>query len=190
NNFTNDRAYIGTRFLLCLVREQGVTPSHLLRITHTATSVVHIIALFPDGWYLCDCCMGTNLGVVCCHYFVAWTRIPRTSSLAHSQALIVFSWYQKPDLDTKTTEVVTHRKHTSHTIRYPAASLPTALIANPVSSAAIARNATHVTPPPPVRTIGQRTVHTALQAEVRSLMSGIQTDEQLQAMCTQLANIR
>ncbi|KAJ7438871.1 hypothetical protein FB451DRAFT_1059965 [Mycena latifolia] len=76
NDFQNDRAYIETRFLLRLIREQGVTPSHLLKVTHTETGATHIIALLPDGRYICDCCMGTNLGLVCRHYFVAWTKIP------------------------------------------------------------------------------------------------------------------
>ncbi|KAJ7615810.1 hypothetical protein B0H17DRAFT_908046, partial [Mycena rosella] len=76
NDFANDRAYIGTRFLLRLVREQGLVPSHLIKITHTETGATHIIALLPDGRYLCDCCMGINLGVVCRHFFIAWVKIP------------------------------------------------------------------------------------------------------------------
>jgi hypothetical protein len=76
NNFANDHVYIGTRFLLRLVREQGLVPSHLLKIVHTHTGTTHIIALFPDGRYLCDCTMGPNLGVVCRHYFLAWVRVP------------------------------------------------------------------------------------------------------------------
>ncbi|KAJ7705934.1 hypothetical protein B0H14DRAFT_2415855 [Mycena olivaceomarginata] len=67
NDFTNDTAYIGTRFLLRLVQEQGLVPTHLLRITHRETGATHIIAILPDGRYICDCCMGNNLGVVCRH---------------------------------------------------------------------------------------------------------------------------
>ncbi|KAJ6582628.1 hypothetical protein DFH09DRAFT_1145654, partial [Mycena vulgaris] len=61
NDFANDRAYMGTRFLLRLLREKGLVPSHLLKIKHTESGATHIIALFLDGRYLCDCCMGTNL---------------------------------------------------------------------------------------------------------------------------------
>ncbi|KAJ6596206.1 hypothetical protein DFH09DRAFT_1272743, partial [Mycena vulgaris] len=67
---------MGTRFLLGLVREKVLAPSHLLKIKHTESGATHIIAPFPDGRYLCDCCMGTNLGVVCRHYFIAWVRVP------------------------------------------------------------------------------------------------------------------
>ncbi|KAJ7915255.1 hypothetical protein B0H13DRAFT_1610702, partial [Mycena leptocephala] len=71
NDFENDRAYIGTRFLLRLVREQGLVPTHVLKIVHAQSGATHIIVLLPDGRYMCDCCMGTNLGVVCRHYLVA-----------------------------------------------------------------------------------------------------------------------
>ncbi|KAJ6543450.1 hypothetical protein DFH09DRAFT_928671 [Mycena vulgaris] len=76
NTFINDNTYIGTRFLLRLIRERGLVPAHLIQIIHTKTGATHIIALFNDGRYLCDCCMGSNLGVVCRHYFVAWVKIP------------------------------------------------------------------------------------------------------------------
>ncbi|KAJ7716934.1 hypothetical protein B0H16DRAFT_1316145 [Mycena metata] len=76
NDFANDNAYIGTRFLLRLVPEQGIVPSYLIKITHTETGVVHIIALLPDGRYTCNCYMGNNLGVVCRHFFLAWVKIP------------------------------------------------------------------------------------------------------------------
>jgi hypothetical protein len=76
NDFINDNAYIGTRFLLRLVLEQGVVPAHLIKITHTASGAAHILVILPDGRYLCDCCMPMNLGVSCRHYFVAWVKIP------------------------------------------------------------------------------------------------------------------
>ncbi|KAJ6452557.1 hypothetical protein C8R47DRAFT_998081, partial [Mycena vitilis] len=76
NDFSNDSAYIATRFLLRLIREQGVVPTHLLKIVHRETGATHIIALLPDGRYVCDCCMGSNVGVVCRHWFVAWVKVP------------------------------------------------------------------------------------------------------------------
>ncbi|KAJ7704101.1 hypothetical protein B0H17DRAFT_921587, partial [Mycena rosella] len=93
NDFANDRAYIGTRFLLSLVREQGLVPSHLIKITHTETGASHIVALLPDGRYLCDCCMGINLGVVCRHFFIAWVKIPELPfhiSLIRARCIVRF----------------------------------------------------------------------------------------------------
>ncbi|KAJ7740316.1 hypothetical protein B0H16DRAFT_1324425, partial [Mycena metata] len=53
-----------------------LVPSHLLKIVHTQSQATHILVLFPDGRYMCDCCMQENVGVVCRHYFVAWVKIP------------------------------------------------------------------------------------------------------------------
>ncbi|KAJ7163678.1 hypothetical protein C8R46DRAFT_902606, partial [Mycena filopes] len=76
NRFTNDRAYIGTRFLLRLVQEKGLVPLHLIKIVHTASQATHYLVLFADGRYMCDCCMQESLGVACRHYFTAWIKIP------------------------------------------------------------------------------------------------------------------
>ncbi|KAJ7026264.1 hypothetical protein C8F04DRAFT_919706, partial [Mycena alexandri] len=75
NTFENDEAYIGTRWLLRLVNEKGLVPQHLLKITHIRSGTAHVIAIFEDGRYICDCCMGLNVGVVCRHYFLAWTKM-------------------------------------------------------------------------------------------------------------------
>ncbi|KAJ7447827.1 hypothetical protein FB451DRAFT_1054279 [Mycena latifolia] len=189
NDFQNDRAYIETRFLLRLIREQGVTPSHLLKVTHTETGATHIIALLPDGRYICDCCMGTNLGLVCRHYFIAWTEIP---GLPFHISLIRARWYQSPDLDVSKTEIVTLRMQSSHSIRFSATSLPGALIANPISSRQVvlgSRNG-NATPPPPTQTIPQRAVYSAIQTEVSSMISGIQTREQLDALLERLDQVQ
>ena len=71
NRFQNDRAYVSTNFLLRLIRGQGLQVQHLLRISHRGTGATHILALLPRCGYICDCCMGTNLGIPCRHYFQA-----------------------------------------------------------------------------------------------------------------------
>ncbi|KAJ7620498.1 hypothetical protein DFH06DRAFT_1010611, partial [Mycena polygramma] len=76
NDFSNDSAYIGARFLLRLVQAQGLVPAYVIKVTHTVTRTIHIIVLFADGRYMCDCCMGSNLGCVCRHFLVVWLKIP------------------------------------------------------------------------------------------------------------------
>lgn len=199
----NDHAYIETRFLLRLVQEQGLVPSHLLKITHTQTGATHIIAILPDGRYLCDCCMGQNLGVVCRHYLVAWLKIPglpfhisliraRCAAFTARSVQVLIStnsWYQDPLFDARQSPAVTLRQQSSHSIHFSATSLPSQLIANPVSSTLINRNA-NSTPVPPTRTIPQRTVYTAIQADVRALMGQVQTQEQLDALRARLADVQ
>ncbi|KAF7345871.1 hypothetical protein MVEN_01609100 [Mycena venus] len=180
NDFANDNAYIGTRFLLRLVREQGLFPTHVLKIVHMHTQATHILVLLPDGRYMCDCCMGTNLGVVCRHYLVAWLRIP---GLPFHLSLIRARWFIDPSVDVQQIEAVTFTAGVSnHAIRFSAMSLPLSSISNPVSSipSRAPRNSNGgVTPPPLTRTIPQRQVYAALQADFRAMVNGIQTQEQL-----------
>ena len=76
NNFKNDTAYISTRWLLRLVSSRGLQVQHLLRVTRIGTSVVHYVAILPDSQYVCDCCMGLNLGIPCRHYFQVLLKMP------------------------------------------------------------------------------------------------------------------
>jgi predicted methyltransferase len=69
NRFENDKSYISTKWLLRLIRGRGLTVEHLLRVTHKGTGVIHMVALLKDNRYICDCCMGTSLGLPCRHYF-------------------------------------------------------------------------------------------------------------------------
>ncbi|KAJ7852442.1 hypothetical protein B0H13DRAFT_1535120, partial [Mycena leptocephala] len=71
-----DSAYIETHWLLQLMQNQGLVPVPLVKITHISRGAAHIIAILPNGHYICDCCMSLNLDVVCHHYFAAWIKIP------------------------------------------------------------------------------------------------------------------
>ncbi|KAJ7651180.1 hypothetical protein FB45DRAFT_32176 [Roridomyces roridus] len=187
NDFLNDNAYIGTRFLLRLVQERGLVPSHVIKITHQATEVTHILALFADGRYMCDCCMGTNLGIPCRHYYVAWSKIP---GLPFHISLVRARWYQDPSLEAQKIDSVSLRGQGNHSIRFSARDLPGLTIANPVSAPRILnRPNLGVTPPPPTRTIPQRSVYTALTADLRSMMNGIQTQEQLDSIHERLSGV-
>jgi hypothetical protein len=71
NRFENDTSYIGTAWLLCLAQGRGLQVQHLLRITHLGHGTTHILTVLPDNQYVCDCCMGMNIGIPCHHYFQA-----------------------------------------------------------------------------------------------------------------------
>ncbi|KAJ7447816.1 hypothetical protein FB451DRAFT_1054258 [Mycena latifolia] len=75
NTFENDTAYMSTQWMLRQMQDRGLVPTYLVRVTHKTAGTIHIIAIFPDGRYVCDCCMGTNLGIVCSHFFLAWTKM-------------------------------------------------------------------------------------------------------------------
>ena len=59
-----------------LIKQRGLTITQLLRITHLSGGQPHYLALIGDGRYICDCCMGINLGIPCRHYFQALMTVP------------------------------------------------------------------------------------------------------------------
>lgn len=71
NDFSNDKAYISTKWLLQLITGRGLRVTHLLKVKHLGTGTVHIVALLSDSRYVCDCMMGINLGIPCRHFFRA-----------------------------------------------------------------------------------------------------------------------
>jgi hypothetical protein len=72
NHFDNDSTYVLMNWMLKMLNEREVYPTHLLEIRHLTSSSSHLLAILPNDCYLCDCGMGTNLGVPCHHYWRAW----------------------------------------------------------------------------------------------------------------------
>lgn len=75
SQFNNDKVYISTKWLLRLINGRGLNILYLLRIIHLGTNATHYLAILPDNRYVCDCCMGINLGIPCRHYFQALTSV-------------------------------------------------------------------------------------------------------------------
>ena len=38
---------------------------------------VHFVVIFSETEYICDCCMGLNLGIPCWHYFQVLLKAPK-----------------------------------------------------------------------------------------------------------------
>ncbi|KAF7302905.1 hypothetical protein MKEN_01252800 [Mycena kentingensis (nom. inval.)] len=170
HDFTNDHPYISLEFLLKILRDQGAT---------------HILALLPDGRYACDCCMGTNLGIICRHYLIAWSRIP---GLPFHISLIRARWLQDTNLDFSAIAPVTRRQQTSQTYSFTAISLPdNRRISNPLSGHPLQNRQT---PPPPSQTLNRREIHAQVQANLASLSRGIQTQEQLDDLNAAIQNLQ
>ncbi|KAJ7163200.1 hypothetical protein C8R46DRAFT_861874, partial [Mycena filopes] len=75
NVFNNDKAHVSVQWLIALITKRGLTVRHLLRVKHESTGVVHYIAVLSDGRYVCDCCMPSNLGIPCRHFFRIWVDV-------------------------------------------------------------------------------------------------------------------
>ncbi|KAJ6482220.1 hypothetical protein C8R47DRAFT_982076, partial [Mycena vitilis] len=75
NTFDNDKAHVSVQWLIALVTKRGLTIRHLLRVKHESTGVVHYVAVLSDGRYICDCCMPSNFGIPCRHFFRIWIDV-------------------------------------------------------------------------------------------------------------------
>ncbi|KAF8228263.1 hypothetical protein L208DRAFT_1365220 [Tricholoma matsutake] len=76
NTFANDNARISAKWLLWLIDGRGgLNIKHLLCVTHLGTNASHHLVILADGRYICDCSMGTNLGIPCQHYFQILMRV-------------------------------------------------------------------------------------------------------------------
>ncbi|KAF8579634.1 hypothetical protein K439DRAFT_1648441 [Ramaria rubella] len=73
--FENDHKYVSTKWLISLIVSQGLNIMHLLHVMHMGMGMAHIIALLESGLYVCDCCMGSNLGIPCRHLFNVLTTV-------------------------------------------------------------------------------------------------------------------
>ncbi|KAJ7310681.1 hypothetical protein DFH08DRAFT_718770, partial [Mycena albidolilacea] len=75
NTFNNDKAHISVKWLIQLVTKRGLSVRHLLLVKHESTGASHYIAILLNGRYICDCCMPSNLGIPCRHFFRAWIDV-------------------------------------------------------------------------------------------------------------------
>ncbi|KAF9058962.1 hypothetical protein BDP27DRAFT_1201345, partial [Rhodocollybia butyracea] len=75
NDFTNDKAYISTRWIIRLVLKQKLQIRHIFRVKRLAGITTHYLVVLKDGRAICDCCMQLNLGIPCRHYFQIFTKV-------------------------------------------------------------------------------------------------------------------
>ncbi|KAF8578795.1 hypothetical protein K439DRAFT_1621045 [Ramaria rubella] len=179
NVFCNDNSLISTAFLLRLITGQGFRIQHLLRIIHLGTSTAHTLAILDSGSYVCDCTMGTNLGINCRHYYCVLTRV---SGMLFHIASIRRRWWQDPNTDPTSIPPVT----LTHTV--PEQRL--GLCSHPIHVSQFSNPLEHgragPTLSPATQTVNSWTVIHEANAAVKSLAHSIQTQEQLDQLMTQL----
>ncbi|KAF8967920.1 hypothetical protein BDZ97DRAFT_1801956 [Flammula alnicola] len=88
-DFSNDRVYISTKWLL-RINGRGLRVEQLLLVKRIGTAAEHYVALLEDNQYVCDCGMGTSLGLPCHHFF----QVPsKTPSLHFDIGHVRARWY-------------------------------------------------------------------------------------------------
>lgn len=166
-----------------LVNDSGLGVQQLLRISHMSGGQPHYLALLGEGRYICDCCMGVNIGVPCRHYFQALTAVP---GLLFNIALIRPRWLQDPNCDTTAVEPVAfggasalprRNEIGQHTLLSPIG------FSNPLDQS-------RRTPSPITETLNSRTVLFETQALIKTLTAGNQTREELNNILAKLEGVR
>ena len=69
NGFSKDAVHISAQYLLDLIAGREWECIALCQIWHYATQASHHIAILQTGHFICDCMMGTNLGIPCRHFY-------------------------------------------------------------------------------------------------------------------------
>ncbi|KAF8578060.1 hypothetical protein K439DRAFT_1621609 [Ramaria rubella] len=165
NAFSNDNSLISTAFLLRIITGQ--------RLPNPAP-----LAYYPSS-YVCDCTMGTNLGINCRHYYCALTRV---SGMLFHIASIHRRWWQDPNTDPTSIPPVM----LTHTV--PEQRL--GLCSHPIHVSQFSNPLEHrragPTLSPATQTVNSWTVIHKANAAVKSLAHSIQTQEQLDQLMTQL----
>ncbi|KAF8190680.1 hypothetical protein K438DRAFT_1546217, partial [Mycena galopus ATCC 62051] len=69
DSFADDSIRISAQFMLRLIADRGWVCEQLFKISHYASATVHFIAVLDNGHIICDCMMGTNLGIPCRHFY-------------------------------------------------------------------------------------------------------------------------
>lgn len=71
-------AFIATNWLFHQItaRHLQVLTVYKILFQGSERSSEHVVVLLASGGFLCDCCMATNLGVPCRHYFALLRNAP------------------------------------------------------------------------------------------------------------------
>jgi hypothetical protein len=81
NPFSEDTIHISVRHLLQVVAKRGWSCAAVFHVMHYATNASHYVAILDTGHPICDCMMGTNLGLPCRHFIPSFERrVPQSSS--------------------------------------------------------------------------------------------------------------
>ncbi|KAJ6552419.1 hypothetical protein DFH09DRAFT_1248667 [Mycena vulgaris] len=181
NTFNNDKAHVSVKWLIQLVTKRGLIVRHLLLVKHESTGASHYIAVLSDGRYICDCCMPSNLGIPCRHFFRIWIdvqNLPFHISLIrprHDPGFAVES----------VLAVCRNRDLGPQEFRLPTKTIRSAFASNPLDS-----TSHEITPPPSTQTVPARDVFHNVQAAIRPLIAGIQTREQVSELISSLEGLQ
>ncbi|KIJ08366.1 hypothetical protein PAXINDRAFT_88940 [Paxillus involutus ATCC 200175] len=187
NDFANDAVYMSVKWLLRLINSRGHDIKHLLKVTKHGSKSTHFLVILSDNNYVCDCCMGMNLGVPCRHYFQVLLKTPH---LLFHIGLVRARWYQNPMLDvTPVLPVSIDNVPRKESETKPLTPLSSSRYtqSNPLKSKPTLTQRQGVLP---TQTVDAREVYHEAQAALKPLLNGVQTKEELDELLQDLDQIQ
>ncbi|KAF9035138.1 hypothetical protein BJ165DRAFT_1355927, partial [Panaeolus papilionaceus] len=182
NHFTNDNAYISTKWLLRLILSGEQKVRNLYWVQCISTTTFHILVILENGNYVCNCCMDSNAGIPCWHFFQVMLKV---HMVKFKIGFIHPRWYKDNTIDPDTI----HPVQLEHPLHAPEQRAQTSIV----------KVATSTSNPLEVRsqlsksdtqTLDARTVYHEIQGPLKSTMSGIQTKADLDLLKEKLDDIR
>ncbi|KIJ40588.1 hypothetical protein M422DRAFT_60564 [Sphaerobolus stellatus SS14] len=80
DTFSNDNRCISSDWLFRIIHDRGLQIQEVFHVVHMSSGTSHMLAVLDQeyGAYICDCCMGCNLGILCRHFFAVWVNVQDT----------------------------------------------------------------------------------------------------------------
>jgi len=207
NTFENDRSHISTKYLLRLTARRGLMVEHLFRVTHRGTGAYHVLAVLPENDYICDCCMGLNIGLPCRHYFQV---LSAAKTLRFDLGKVVRArWFQDPNTPGSELTPVTRLELGAPSSSSPNSPPGATATATTASEAAVVRlvgpaqvnqqtqrGDIEPDPSPQVsstastQTLPARTIFHETQMAIKPLLTHVQTQRDLDELLSDLEDLR
>ena len=188
NSFSEDTIHISVHHLLQVVAKRGWACAAVFHVTQYATDVSHYVAVLDTGHPICDCMMGTNLGLPCRHFYsvlrsttTAVTfhlglfnrryRIPsQHNSRTCNESFGMYRWLTDPSFNVTTTPAVMigHNTPTDMTATVIPRPLPSL---HRLSS-----------PQPNTCTLPPKVIHHQAITKFQDVLRHVHTEEELQKL--------
>lgn len=181
NAHNEDGPHISLTYLYSLLENRSLRIEHLYAVTFPGQqSSRHIVATLTDGRYVCDCAMGSNLGLVCRHFFAVMAK----SNAKFHIGFIRSRWFQNPAEDVSEVAPVTCRVVLNE---MAAASLGTS---HPTNMWSYPLNLRSGSSPNQNPTLPRQTIYHTANDALRDMIPNVTTQEQLDELVQDLIDLR
>ena len=182
NTFSEDTIHISLRHLLQVISKHGWTCTKVFNVTQYATDASHYLAILNTGHPICDCMMGTNLGLPCRHFYSILRATNSTVQFhlglfnrrycvhARPFTLLILDrrWLTDPAFDITTTQAVTIGRNRPADEAAVIAPQPLPLLHRQSS------------PAPNTRTLPPKVIHHQAMTKFKDVLRYVHTEEELQ----------